>query len=49
MRRKAAEMGGDAVIVSTLGGYASESQTWASEDRYSDTYSRIAATVIKYK
>ncbi|HVZ95190.1 MAG TPA: hypothetical protein VG797_11840 [Phycisphaerales bacterium] len=49
MRQKAAEIGGDAVIIRTLGGYASQSQTWASEDEYATSYSRITATVVKYK
>ena len=49
MRRKAAEIGADAVIVGTYGGYRSKSDVWASEDTYSDTYSRITGTAIKYK
>ena len=35
--------------VGTYGGYRSKSDVWASEDTYSDTYSRITGTAIKYK
>jgi hypothetical protein len=49
MRRRAAEVGGDAVILVRGGGYASSDQVWASEDRYSHTYHRLLATVIKFK
>ena len=49
MRKKAAEIGADAVIVGTYGGYRSKSDAWASEDKYSDTYSRITGTAIRYK
>lgn len=46
-RKVAADLGADAIIVSKLGGYASDS-TWAgSPDGAS--YSRIVGTVIKYK
>lgn len=49
MRKKAAEIGADAVIVTILGGYRSTSEEWAGEDRYSTSYSRITATAIRYK
>jgi len=49
MRRKAAEIGADAVIVGTFGGYRAKSDDWASEDKYGDTYSRITGTAIKYR
>ena len=49
MRKKAAQIGADAVIVGTYGGYRSKSDAWASEDKYSSTYSRITGTAIKYK
>ena len=48
LRVKAAAIGADAVIVSLLGGNYSLKEQWASEDRYSKTYSRIAGTAIKY-
>jgi hypothetical protein len=49
MRQKAADIGADAVIVSTLGGYRSQNAEWASDDTYGNFYSRITATAIKYK
>jgi uncharacterized protein YbjQ (UPF0145 family) len=49
MRRKAAQIGADAVIVSTLGGYRAIGEEWAGEDSYSNTYTRITATAIKYR
>ena len=48
MRRKGAEIGADAVIVSRLGGLYSRDEQWAGKDRHSTTYSRIAATAIKF-
>ena len=50
MRRKAAEVGADAVIVSLMGGYVSTSNEWAgSKDTWSKSYSRITGTAIKFK
>ena len=49
MRRKAAEIGADAVIVSTLGGYYKIGEEWAGSDSYSHTYTRITGTAIKYR
>lgn len=49
MRKKAAAVGADAVIVTILGGYYSISEEWAESDSYSHTYSRIAGTAIKYR
>lgn len=49
MRKKAAEIGADAVIVSLLGGDYSLNEKWADKDRYSNTYRRIAATAIKFE
>lgn len=48
MRKKGAEIGADAVIVSLLGGNYSLREEWADKDRHSNTYSRIAATAIKF-
>lgn len=48
LRKKAADIGADAVIVSLLGGKYSLSEQWAGEDRHAKTYSRIAGTAIKY-
>lgn len=49
MRRKAAAIGADAVIVAMLGGYRARSDEWAGEDSESHTYSRIVGTAIRYK
>jgi len=49
IRKKAAQIGADAVIVSILGGYYSRNEEWAGNDRYKDTYTRITGTAIKYK
>jgi Na+-transporting methylmalonyl-CoA/oxaloacetate decarboxylase gamma subunit len=48
MRKRAAQVGADAVIIVPVGGSYSEKEVWAGEDRYSDTYSRLTATAIKY-
>jgi hypothetical protein len=48
MRKKGAEIGADAVIVSLLGGNYSRDEQWADKDRHASTYSRIAATAIKF-
>jgi hypothetical protein len=48
MRAKAAAIGADAVIITTFGGYRSKADEWASSDSESTSYSRIAATAIKY-
>ena len=49
MRKRAAEIGADAVIVVPAGGSYSENEIWADKDRYSNTYSRLIATAITYK
>lgn len=49
MRSDAAKIGADAVIVTLLGGSADQGQVWAGEDRFSQSYSRITGTAIKYK
>ncbi len=49
VRNKAAKIGADAVIISTLGGYYELSEQWASSDAQSNTYSRICGTAIRYK
>ena len=49
MRKRAAEIGADAVIVQILGGNYSRSDEWVGKDSMSTTYSRITATAIKYK
>lgn len=49
MRKLAAEIGADAVIVGTYGGFRAKSDDWAGEDKKSDTYSRISGTAIRYE
>ena len=49
MRRRAAEIGADAVIVVHAGGSYSANEIWADSDRYAYTYSRLIATAIKYE
>jgi hypothetical protein len=49
MRKEAAKIGADAVIVGTYGGYRSRSDEWASQDEHADSYTRITGTAIKYK
>lgn len=48
MRKKAASIGADAVIVSTLGGHYSKEEQWAGQDRHNNTYTRITGTAIKF-
>lgn len=47
LRKKAAEIGADAIIVTTLGGYYNKSD-WAEKD-LSNSYSRIIGTAIKFQ
>jgi hypothetical protein len=49
MRRLAAKIGADAVIVTRLGGLYYVGDQWAGEDSQSHTYSRIVGTALKYK
>jgi len=49
VRKKAAKIGADAVIISILGGLYDTSEQWAGNDRQSNTYSRITGTAIKYR
>ena len=51
IRKKAAKIGADAVIVTTLGGYYANNNAWVGDERSSkeNTYSRIVGTAIKYK
>jgi hypothetical protein len=47
VRKKAADIGADAVIIAILGGYYSGE--WAGSNKHPDTYTRITGTAIKYK
>lgn len=49
MRKRAAKIGADAVIVSILGGYYDTANEWAGKDTQANTYTRITGTAIKYK
>jgi len=49
LRKKAALIGADAIIVTQLGGYYNSADQWAGHDSQSGTYSRIVGTAIKYK
>lgn len=49
MRKRAAAIGADAVIVTMLGGLYNTGDEWAGKDTQANTYSRITGTAIKYK
>jgi len=49
MRRHAAAIGADAVIVSTLGGYYGSQEEWAQQKDFNTEYTRIVGTAIRYK
>ena len=49
IRKRAAKIGADAVIVTSLGGHYSFSDQWANNDSQSNTGSRMVATAIRYK
>jgi hypothetical protein len=49
MRKWAAEIGADVVIVSTLGGYYDRNTVWAGQDKEANSYSRITGTAIRYQ
>jgi hypothetical protein len=49
LRKKAAAIGADAVIVATLGGYYGENEEWAQQKNANATYTRIVGTAIKYR
>jgi hypothetical protein len=48
LRKRAAKIGADAVIVTPLGGLYAPSEQWAGNDRMARTYSRIVGTAIRY-
>ena len=49
MRKRAAKIGADAVIVVILGGLYDRDEEWAGKDKQSNTYTRITGTAIKYR
>jgi hypothetical protein len=48
LRKKAAKIGADAVIVTAVGGSYALNEEWAGKDRMGHTYSRILGTAIVY-
>lgn len=49
MKKRAAKIGADAIIVTPLGGYYNTGEQWAESDRMSTSYSRLVGSAIKYK
>ena len=49
LRKRAAEVGADAVIVTPTGGSYSYNEVWAGKDRYSNTATGFIGTAIQYK
>jgi len=49
MQKRAAEIGADAVIITPVGGWYSRSGIWAGSDKYSNSYSGLIGSAIKYK
>lgn len=48
MKKRAAKIGADAIIVSPIGGLYRLSEEWASSDSMSHSYSRLIGSAIKY-
>jgi hypothetical protein len=48
VRKKAAAIGADAVIIAVFGGVYSRAEEWAGKDRHEGTYSRITGTAIVF-
>jgi len=48
MRKRAAKIGADAIIVSPVGGLYRLNEEWAGNDSMSHTYSRLIGSAIKY-
>jgi hypothetical protein len=48
MKKRAAKIGADAIIVTPLGGYYKVGEQWAGEDSMAHTYSRLVGSAIKY-
>jgi len=49
MRKRAAAIGADAVIVTPAGGLYDRREQWASSDANANTYTRLIASAIKYE
>lgn len=48
LRKQAAKIGADAIIITHIGGYYSSADQWAGQDSESHTYSHIVGTALKY-
>ncbi len=48
MKKRAAKIGADAIIVTPLGGYYRTNEQWAGSDSMAHTYSRLVGSAIKY-
>jgi hypothetical protein len=48
MKKRAAQIGADALIVSPLGGMYHSTEEWAGTDSMSHSYSRLVGSAIKY-
>ena len=48
MKKRAAQIGADAVIVTPLGGLYNPNDQWAGQDSMSRTYTRLIGSAIKY-
>jgi len=49
MQKRAAKIGADAVIVIPAGGWYSQEETWAGNDTYSNSYTRLIGIAIQFK
>lgn len=49
MRRQAAKIGADAIIVGMFGGLRAKSDKWAGQDSQNESYTRISGSAIRYK
>ena len=49
MKKRAAKIGADAIIVTPLGGLYRTSEEWAGSDSMAHTYSRLVGSAIKFK
>jgi len=48
MRKRAAKIGADAIIVTPVGGLYRVGEEWAGSDSMAHTYSRLVGSAIKY-
>ena len=48
LKKRAAKIGADAIIVSPVGGLYRLDEEWAGSDRMARSYSRLVGSAIKY-